>query len=51
MTMSEIHEPGLVGAFGFPDEVAEPRAALTLGGSEGGIPDYFVRLLVAEGLA
>jgi dienelactone hydrolase len=51
MTVMEIREPDLVGAFGFPDGVARARAVLALGGSEGGIPEYFIPLLVAEGLA
>jgi dienelactone hydrolase len=51
MTVTEIREPDLVGAFGFPDGVARARAVLALGGSDGGIPEYFARLLVAEGFA
>ena len=51
MTVTEIRKPGLVGAFGFPDGVAQARSVLALGGSEGGIPDYLMRLLVAEGFA
>jgi dienelactone hydrolase len=51
MTVTEIRQPGLVGAFGFPDGADRARSVLALGGSEGGIPDYLMRLLVAEGLA
>jgi dienelactone hydrolase len=51
MPVSEIREPGLVGVFAFPDEAARARPVLALGGSDGGIPHYFVRLLAAEGLA
>jgi pimeloyl-ACP methyl ester carboxylesterase len=49
MTVTEIREPGFVGAFGFPDGVARPHAVLALGGSDGGVPGYFLRLLVPEG--
>src|SRR5687768_10707010 len=48
MPVTQIREPGLVGAFGCPDRVPRARAVLALGGSEGGIPDYLMRLLVAE---
>jgi hypothetical protein len=51
MTVTQIREPDLVAAFGFPDGAARARAVLALGGSDGGIPEYFIRLLVAEGLA
>lgn len=51
MTIEEIREPDFVGMFGFPDGVDRACAVLALGGSEGGVPDYFIRLLVAEGFA
>jgi uncharacterized protein len=50
MSVTEIREPGLVGAFGFPEGVARARSVLALGGSDGR-PDYLLRLLVAEGFA
>lgn len=50
MIVTQIREPELVGDFGFPDGAEKARSVLALGGSDGGIPDYFMRLLVAEGI-
>ncbi|HEY7449175.1 MAG TPA: SAM-dependent methyltransferase [Vicinamibacterales bacterium] len=46
-----ISEPDLVGAFGCPDGKGPFPAVLALGGSDGGVPTYFLDLLVPEGFA
>jgi hypothetical protein len=51
MTVLEIREHGLVGTFGFPGGASRARGVLALGGSEGGIPEYLMRLVVREGFA
>jgi dienelactone hydrolase len=51
MPVTEIREPGLVAALALPAGVGRARPVLALGGSDGGIPRYFVRLLAAEGFA
>jgi methyltransferase (TIGR00027 family) len=50
-TYQPIHEPGLVGAFGCPDGEGPFPAVLALGGSDGGVPEFFLDLLVPEGVA
>ena len=46
-----IREPDLVGAFACPDGDGPFPAILALGGSDGGVPTYFLDLLVPEGFA
>jgi dienelactone hydrolase len=46
-----IHESGLNGTFRTPDGQGPYPAVLALGGSDGGTPEYFLDLLVAEGFA
>jgi acetyl esterase/lipase len=41
----------LVGTFGYPDGDGPFSGVLALGGSDGGIPEYFLKLLVPEGFA
>jgi acetyl esterase/lipase len=48
---TRIHDGDLVGAFSCPDDDDSCRGVLALGGSEGGIPEYFLRRLVKEGFA
>ena len=47
----KIGEPGIVGTFGHPDGDGPFPAVVALGGSDGGTPEHFLNLLVAEGFA
>ena len=51
MVTTEVREGDLVGTFGCPDGEGPFDGVLALGGSDGGIPDYLLRLLVPEGFA
>lgn len=51
MVTTEVREGDLVGTFGCPDGEGLFDGVLALGGSDGGIPDYLLRLLVPEGFA
>jgi pimeloyl-ACP methyl ester carboxylesterase len=51
MSMMRVRDADLDGEFACPDGEGPFRAVLALGGSEGGIPEYFLRLLVAHGFA
>jgi uncharacterized protein len=51
MTVTELRERDLVGTFGFPDGLVRAPAVLALGGSDGGVPEYFLRLLVPAGFS
>lgn len=51
MITTHLREGDLVGTFGYPDGDGPFTGVLALGGSDGGIPDYFVKLLVPEGFA
>ena len=46
-----VREPDLVGSFAAPLGVGPFPGALALGGSDGGLPEYFTDLLVPEGFA
>src|SRR5262245_45279892 len=46
-----IREPDLVGSFAAPPGVGPFPGVLALGGSDGGLPEYFTDLLVPEGFA
>jgi uncharacterized protein len=46
-----IREADLVGSFGCPDSGGPFVGVLALGGSDGGVPEYFLDLLVPEGFA
>ena len=46
-----LHEHGLVGTFRTPEGSGPFPAVLALGGSDGGTPEYFLNLCVAEGFA
>ena len=46
-----INEPGLEGVFACVDSDHPPRGVLALGGSEGGVPTYWARLLAPERFA
>ena len=51
MITIDVREGDLVGTFGYPDGDGPFSGVLALGGSDGGIPEYFTRLLVPEGFA
>ena len=51
MITTHLREGDLVGTFGYPDGDGPFTGVLALGGSDGGVPDYFVKLLVPEGFA
>lgn len=51
MVGNEIHESGIHGLFACPAGDGPFPAVLALGGSEGGIAEYLLRLLVPEGFA
>src|SRR5688572_17542289 len=51
MKRLNLREPGLDGIFGLPDGAGPFVGVLALGGSEGGVPEYLLRLLVPEGFA
>jgi dienelactone hydrolase len=46
-----VSQGDLVGTFGCPEGEGPFEGVLALGGSDGGIPEYFLRLLVPEGFA
>jgi methyltransferase (TIGR00027 family) len=46
-----VREPDLVGSFACPEGSGPFPAVLALGGSDGGLPEYFTDLLVPEGFA
>jgi dienelactone hydrolase len=46
-----LHEGDLVGAFGVPEGNGPYPGVLALGGGDGGIPEYWLRLFVPEGFA
>lgn len=46
-----VREPDLVGSFASPPGDGPFPAVLALGGSDGGLPEYFIDLLVPEGFA
>lgn len=46
-----LREPGLDGVFGYPDGDARFCGVVALGGSDGGVPDYLMHLLVPEGFS
>jgi acetyl esterase/lipase len=48
---TQVREGDLVGTFGCPDGEGPFWGVLALGGSDGGVPEYFLRLLVPEGFA
>jgi acetyl esterase/lipase len=47
----QLHEDDLVGTFGCPDGDGPFSGVLALGGSDGGVPEYFLSLLAPEGFA
>ena len=51
MIATEIHESGLDGVFARADGDRPLRGVLALGGSDGGVPAYWARLLAAERFA
>ena len=51
MVTISVRDGDLVGTLGIPDGQGPFPGVLALGGAEGGIPDYFLRLLVPEGFA
>ena len=51
MITKSLHDGDLVGTFGIPEGKGPYPGVLALGGSDGGIPEYFLRLLVPEGFA
>jgi dienelactone hydrolase len=51
MIRTEIRERDLVGTFACPEGDGPFRAVLALGGSEGGVPEYLLRLLAPAGFA
>jgi dienelactone hydrolase len=51
MVTTDVREGDLVGTFGCPDGEGPFDGVLALGGSDGGIPEYLLRLLVPEGFA
>jgi hypothetical protein len=46
-----VSEPGMAGSFGRPDRGDRFPGVLALGGSDGGVPEYLLDLLVPEGFA
>jgi hypothetical protein len=48
---TRVEDAGIDGLFGCPDGEGPFPGVLALGGSEGGIPEYLLRLLVPEGVA
>jgi uncharacterized protein len=48
MTFTAIHEPGIDGVFASADGERPLPGVLALGGSEGGVPTYWARLLAPE---
>lgn len=51
MITKSLRDGDLVGTFGMPEGDGPYPGVLALGGSDGGIPEYFLRLLVPEGFA
>jgi dienelactone hydrolase len=51
MSFTEIHEPGIDAVFACADTDRQAPGVLALGGSEGGVPTYWARLLAPEGFA
>jgi len=51
MVTTRVRDAGLDGTFGRPEDEGPFAAVLALGGSDGGIPEYLLRLLVADGFA
>ena len=51
MITTSLRDGDLVGTFGMPEGKGPYPGVLALGGSDGGIPEYFLRLLVPEGFA
>jgi pimeloyl-ACP methyl ester carboxylesterase len=51
VTVTTINDALLDGAFACPETDVRPRAVLALGGSDGGVPKYFLHLLAAERFA
>lgn len=51
MRTEPLREPGLDGLFGCPEGNARFPGVLALGGSEGGVPESLMRLLVPEGFS
>jgi dienelactone hydrolase len=51
MTSTHIRDNGIVATFGTPDGDGPFPGVLALGGSDGGTPEYFLKLLVPEGFA
>ena len=49
--LTDVHDGDLVGTFGCPDGDGPFPGVVALGGSDGGIPDYFLELLVPAGFA
>jgi acetyl esterase/lipase len=48
MTITTLDDPNLDGVFACPDSGERAPPVLALGGSDGGLPMYFLRLLAAE---
>ena len=51
MITTSLRDGDWVGAFGVPEGKGPFPGVLALGGGDGGIPEYFLRLLVPEGFA
>lgn len=51
MIKKSVRDGDLVGTFGMPEGKGSHPGVLALGGSDGGIPEYFLRLFVPEGFA
>jgi uncharacterized protein len=51
MTFTELHEPGIDAVFACADGDRPLRGVLALGGSDGGVPTYWARLLAPEKFA
>ena len=51
MNIADLREPGLDGLFGYPEGEGPFVGVLALGGSDGGVPEYWMHLLVSEGFA
>jgi uncharacterized protein len=48
---AEVHEPGIDGVFACADGERPLPGVLALGGSDGGVPTYWARLLAPDGFA
>jgi hypothetical protein len=51
MTFTEVNAGGIDGVFAAADSERPRRGVLALGGSDGGVPTYWARLLAPEGFA